>query len=414
MDPEYSPCARAICGQHLLEPILWRTARSFDAITFMTRASIVDVRTNENLVIARVQRHSAASDIVVRAPIMIAADGARSSVRTSLGIQMDGSDHFARSLSILFECDLSQAISDRLSLLYKISNPMVTGALLHSDQSNLWMLMSDRIAPGHTDEQAYYNGLVAGALGAGHPPFSIREIRHWRPAAQVARTFRLHNVFLAGDAAHVSLPISGMGLNCGLQDAYNLAWKVSAYLGHHAGPHILSSYEPERRRVALTTVAEAVRQTYRQRRADVPDIVSDYKYVSPVILGPSHFGGRAREPRPDFTGRRFPHIWLPSRAGVRSTLDVLPYDFSVVCWRRSTPTDRIASLLRERGVVTRNVELRRAFTNDPDGLRPLGLGESGFMVVRPDCHVAWHVPDVPETSLAREESAIDHILGRAR
>ena len=75
---------------------------------------------------------------------------------------------------------------------------------------------------------------------------------------KVAAKFRDRAVFLAGDAAHLCSPAEGHGMNCGLQDAFNLAWKLA--LVHHraAGPALLDSYEAERRPVHARTIAEAV------------------------------------------------------------------------------------------------------------------------------------------------------------
>jgi 2-polyprenyl-6-methoxyphenol hydroxylase-like FAD-dependent oxidoreductase len=79
---------------------------------------------------------------------------------------------------------------------------------------------------------------------------------------KVASKFRSAAVFLAGDAAHVCSPAEGHGMNCGLQDAFNLAWKLA--LVHHgaAAPTLLDSYEAERRPVAemITRSGDATEQ----------------------------------------------------------------------------------------------------------------------------------------------------------
>jgi hypothetical protein len=94
----------------------------------------------------------------------------------------------------------------------------------------------------------------------GTPKISLsnpRWLTHFCPRRQLAQAFRRGNVFLAGDAAHIHSPVGAQGLNTGIQDAFNLAWKLGLVLRHQARPALLKSYEAERR-----PVAEAVlRQT---------------------------------------------------------------------------------------------------------------------------------------------------------
>jgi 2-polyprenyl-6-methoxyphenol hydroxylase-like FAD-dependent oxidoreductase len=63
----------------------------------------------------------------------------------------------------------------------------------------------------------------------------------------VATSYRSGAVFLAGDAAHLCSPAQGHGMNCGLQDAFNLAWKLALVYHGDAAPALLDSYEAERR-----------------------------------------------------------------------------------------------------------------------------------------------------------------------
>ena len=82
--------------------------------------------------------------------------------------------------------------------------------------------------------------------------FSTYRVHH-----RVAGRFRAGSVFLAGDAAHIHSPVGGQGMNTGIGDAVNLAWKLAAVVKGRAGPALLESYEPERiafaRRLVATT-----------------------------------------------------------------------------------------------------------------------------------------------------------------
>ncbi len=76
---------------------------------------------------------------------------------------------------------------------------------------------------------------------------------------RLADKYRVGNVFIAGDAAHVHPPTGGQGMNTGIQDAYNLAWKMALVLRDRADARLLDSYEAERRPVG----AEVVERTRR-------------------------------------------------------------------------------------------------------------------------------------------------------
>jgi hypothetical protein len=87
----------------------------------------------------------------------------------------------------------------------------------------------------------------------------------WRPNVRLAERFRVGQVFIAGDAAHVHPPTGGQGLNTGVQDAYNLGWKLA-----DGSPELLGSYETERRAVAARVlgISTELMQRYKDRAED--------------------------------------------------------------------------------------------------------------------------------------------------
>lgn len=72
----------------------------------------------------------------------------------------------------------------------------------------------------------------------------------WESWTRLAHTYRQGNVFLAGDSAHVHSTTGGQGMNCCMQDAYNLGWKLGLVMQGMAKPELLDTYEPERRPIA--------------------------------------------------------------------------------------------------------------------------------------------------------------------
>ena len=96
--------------------------------------------------------------------------------------------------------------------------------------------------------------LVRQAVGVADLAVEVLGINFWNCSAMVADSFRSGNVFLVGDAAHETTPSGGFGMNLGVQDAQNLAWKIAAVLRGEADPSLLDSYEAERRPHALEVV----------------------------------------------------------------------------------------------------------------------------------------------------------------
>ena len=80
------------------------------------------------------------------------------------------------------------------------------------------------------------------------------EPRFFHAHSRVAERFRTGRVIIAGDAAHASNPIEGHGMNIGIQDAYNLGWKLALAVNGKATEALMHSYEAERRPVAQAVV----------------------------------------------------------------------------------------------------------------------------------------------------------------
>src|SRR5262249_28876182 len=97
--------------------------------------------------------------------------------------------------------------------------------------------------------------------GVGIPDLAVEILGAlpWQSAVRIAERYQHGRVLLAGDAAHVMPPWGGFGANTRIQDAHNLAWKLAAVLAGRAGPPLLSTYEMERRPVALVVSEIAAR-----------------------------------------------------------------------------------------------------------------------------------------------------------
>jgi hypothetical protein len=93
---------------------------------------------------------------------------------------------------------------------------------------------------------------------------------NFRIGMRLAANYRKGRGFLAGDAAHIHPPTGGQGMNTGIQDAYNLAWKMALVLQGKASPQLLDTYEAERRAVGADVVARTRAATEQLGRKDAP------------------------------------------------------------------------------------------------------------------------------------------------
>ncbi|MFF2045697.1 FAD-dependent oxidoreductase [Kitasatospora sp. NPDC058170] len=177
-------------------------------------------------------------------PWLIGADGGRSTVRRQLGMRLVGdSTQEWLNADVTLDADLAP---DSNHLLHTDPGTLL---LVPFPEPGKWRVVDTVDVAGADDPELVRRRLAAKigrALGrpveVGAPSWlSVFTVQQ----RQITR-MRSGRCFLAGDAAHVHSPASGQGMNSGLQDAYNLAWKLADVVRGHAGPELLDSYDAER------------------------------------------------------------------------------------------------------------------------------------------------------------------------
>ncbi|WP_143832091.1 FAD-dependent monooxygenase [Nocardiopsis sp. CNR-923] len=164
-------------------------------------------------------------------------------------------------MSILFDTDLRGPLRGRRFAICQVRNAEVEGVLGHDDSLGRGTLIVT-YRPERGEGPDDFTGercarLVRAAIGVPDASVGLRGVMPWEMAALTAERFAAGRVFLAGDSAHVIPPVGGYGANTGVQDAYDLTWKLWAVLGGMAPRELLDSYEEERRPVAEATVRQA-------------------------------------------------------------------------------------------------------------------------------------------------------------
>jgi 3-(3-hydroxy-phenyl)propionate hydroxylase len=178
----------------------------------------------------------------VSAHYLVACDGGRSPVRKQLGIQMVGSSFSSRWLVVDTDQDTDPFWQTRVYC--DARRPVVEVPGPHHTRRFEFMLKADE-----TDEQMLSDERLQDLLRPfkGDTPVSVVRKTIYTFHARVAERWQVDRVFLAGDAAHLTPPYAGQGMNSGVRDAHNLAWKLIGVLKGKIAATALLSYESERR-----------------------------------------------------------------------------------------------------------------------------------------------------------------------
>ena len=220
---------------------------------------------DENGIIARLS--GARGDEVIRVRYLVGADGGRSFVRHTLGVEFPGKTLGVRA--VVADIELTGLERDRWhrfnegSMEQQISLCPLAG-------TDLFQLQAPIPLEGDIDLSAA--GLAAMvATRTGRDDILVRTVS-WASAfnmnARLADRYRVGHVFLVGDAAHTHPPTGGQGLNTSVQDAYNLGWKLSAVLGG-APLSLLDSYEEERRPIAASMLGLSTKLLDAHKRGEM-------------------------------------------------------------------------------------------------------------------------------------------------
>ncbi|GAA0900788.1 FAD-dependent monooxygenase [Pseudonocardia zijingensis] len=186
----------------------------------------------------------------VRAAVLVGADGGASTVRRTLGIPFEGRTD--ESVRMLIGDVRVAGLDHTCGHMFTDEHDQRRGMFLSPLPGEDLFQFATPLENGTAEPEQIVHAAFAEFCGL--PGVAIREVAWstvWRPNVRLAARYRAGRVFLAGDAAHTHPPTGGQGLNTGVQDAYNLGWKLAAALaGRPDADALLDSYEAERRPVA--------------------------------------------------------------------------------------------------------------------------------------------------------------------
>jgi 3-(3-hydroxy-phenyl)propionate hydroxylase len=348
------------------------------------------------------------SDGRVRGSHLVAADGPRSATRTLLGLPFDGESFPDKFLIADIRAELGFAVPERRFFFDPVWNPG-RQVLLHPQPGGVWRI--DWQVPEDFDLAAER---ASGGLDkriravVGDKDYDVVWLSLYRFHQRRVPSMRVGRVLLAGDAAHAMSPFGARGLNSGICDADNAAWKIALDRAGQAGPELLGSYDAERGAAAaenLRITGDTMRflvprdDAERAHRVDVltravhdPDaraeidsgkLAEPFWYLdSPLTTPTRRFVPFPTEPgvaRPPVAGVLCPDGRLDDGMRLRELAG--PRFVVLTHWCRWRPADEWERELAGRPVVLDHEE-------DDHLATALRLPPRSVAIVRPDGHLA--------------------------
>jgi 2-polyprenyl-6-methoxyphenol hydroxylase-like FAD-dependent oxidoreductase len=442
----FSPTTACSCAQHELEPVLLGAIRENGLTYVCFRHELRSFEQDGTGVSATVSDAQGGMQ-AVRAAYLVGADGAQSTVRQAMRICMRGTRGLSHYIALHFRADLSRWLVDRSPYMIFIEGRYGPGPLLTVNGADEWQYMWQR-DPGSVDRPPSSNDgrsldVLRTVIGVPDLQIEILNEVPWTANALVADRYSVGRVFLAGDAAHEMTPSGGFGMNTGIQDVHNLAWKLAAVLQGHATPRLLETYEAERLPVGsrmtqqsqrnLSVVERGQARTTMTRasndRASAPQLLSEWglilgaAYASEAVIADGTMSPEVPDPVTDYApvarpGHRAPHVWIGCRGTRLSTLDLFGQGFVLLAGEDGQIWELVGRHVRTLLGVALCVYVISADgdVRDRHGKfsEVYGIGRAGAVLVRPDGHVAWRTENAGVDPEAALRTALAQILGRTR
>jgi putative polyketide hydroxylase len=421
-----SPTIGGPCAQDQIDRVLLDAAVDGGA-SVLFNTELVELTQDDGGVTVVLADGDGGGTRTVHADYLIAADGARSTVRGQLGVGTSGAEKLTDPMvNMLFKADLGALVRGHEFAFCEVKGDGFEGILVAVNNTDRWVFHVTYEAEKESIEDyppERCEELVRAAIGVPDLEVEILGRLNWQMSSRVADRMRVGRVFLAGDAAHTIPPIGAFGLSTGIADGYNLAWKLAMVLHRKAGAGLLDSYEAERLPIARfaqqqtllrlqnlhlqwSTGPEAEKARAELRIADPLVLGFGYQYEAGAVIGP-----RTELPSLEdvdrnldgHPGTRLPHAWVERKGEPVSTLDLAGPGFVLL----TGPDGGDWCQAAEQAVPGAPVTAYRVGTakdadlvaDDATWLATVGLSGTGALLVRPDNVIGWRSPaGAPDTT----------------
>jgi 3-(3-hydroxy-phenyl)propionate hydroxylase len=366
-----------------------------------------------------VLRRGDGSLAAVSTQYLVACDGGRSFVREKLGIKLIGSTFHERWL--ILDLEETRDPTRDTKVFCDPARPCLS--LPGPDRTRRFEFM---LHEGETEPEVTSPEFTHRLLRRhGEENTLVRRSRVYTFHARMADRWQDGRVFLAGDAAHLSPPFAGQGMNSGIRDAHNLAWKLAAVIQGHLGPRLLETYEQERRKHAWEMILLAMRMGKVMMPRSYWSAVAlqtAFRMLGIVPSARNYFAEMKYKPKPRFEagflargtqwgfdsliGRLFPqpevrgadrHALLDEFLGNHFALVSLPQTPPSLFERLPADTwhplqlQRVA-ILRSGDTTTVPAGVPSVFDVSGDFSRAVKNLPAGLALIRPDRYVAAYLP----------------------
>lgn len=434
--PEQSPQKRERCPQNFFDPVLTRFAEKTHNVQVHYSTEYVSHDERSDGVTVTVRNLITGEEQKIECQYLVGCDGGASRVKEALGIKMAGTPALTYTTNAIIECEgLEQLHDKKPGYRYIFIGPEGTWSTVVAINGRNWWRFS--IVGDGTMRTLSEEDVAAAfrrAVGRDDFDFRIISLMPWIRRQLVADNYGTQRVKIAGDAAHLTSPTGGFGMNMGVQDAVDLGWKLQAMVEGWGGENLLDTYEFERRPVAIRNVNEATnnlklmltpRQSLnaavfesgpegdhaRQVFGDAyTQMMKREWYTIGIHLGFRYEGSSivvadgTAEPEDTVStyvqtarpGHRAPHVWL---APGQSTLDLFGREFVLMRFDNSVSIDALSAAANRAGVPLSVADI--------DNQEARSLYECALVLVRPDGHVAWRANSLP----ADPDALVDIVRG---
>ena len=329
-----------LISQYTLEPLLKSMAEDNPNVDVRFGHEFLRFEDHGDRVTAHV-RTSAGEELEFTGDYLVGCDGASSRVRKQLGFRLEGDGEMLTLYQALFRCDdLYERIPIGKGRHYHVCDEQ-SGFIIVQDDTKHFTLHAT--VDDEAEMPKLFEKIVAMPI-----EYETLFIGQWTQRLLVADHYQAGRVFIAGDSAHLVIPTGGLGMNTGVGDVIDLAWKLAGTLEGWGGPRLLESYETERRQLGIRNVAASRRANQGRRRwraawrpeirdrtpegeatrkevaeianveqrktNEILGIEAGYRYIDSPLIWPEP--GEGPEPdNPEYVpttwpGFRLPHVWL--------------------------------------------------------------------------------------------------------
>jgi 2-polyprenyl-6-methoxyphenol hydroxylase-like FAD-dependent oxidoreductase len=429
-----------IVSQYALEPLLKSVAEKTPGVTVRFGCELLSFEEHNDKVVARV-RDLDGTEETITIRFLAGCDGGSSAVRAGLGFRLEGEANLGEQMQALFHCEeLFDRFATGKGAHFYRADDQWTFLITQGDTSHfsLHAMIDDASAM-----PALFESMVGMPVS-----YETLYVGKWTMRRMLSDRYASKRVFLAGDSAHLVTPNGGLGMNTGVGDAIDLAWKLAGTLQGWGGDGLLATYELERRLIGernvkasqrafearlvwrdrcaaeCSAVMESNDQEARTRLGQVwldehtkgaslaglGGIILGYRYLKSPIISYENDDDGADQANYAYTpttrpGARIPHLWLKDGSAVQ---DHLRSGYSLVTC--APLTEGIEKL----GEAFRSLRCPFQVFDVSDVPHAREVYERDHVLLRPDLHVAWRGNSAPKDPMRLAATVTGHVSASSR